>query len=390
MTTVSELTYESQDQLVANMETAYGASLGILPNLLEGDPELAIFEGTATQGTWLQYVTQLIWTAARASTATASDLDSFVNDFGLSRLPATYAQGPVTLSAASAPVVQVLIYPGNLIQTPGGAIQYQLIADTTQSAWNATLGAYVLPAGQTSITATAQALIAGSSQNVQPGQLTQLASGIAGISTVTNGAAITNGLDQETDPALRTRFIQFLGSLSKATEEAILFAANSVQQGLDLLALENTNVALQTESGTNLIIADDGTGHPSSTLLNNILTAVYNVRAFGIQMAVIGPTVTNVTISLTVLTVPSPTETNAVIQTNVQTTIVNYVNGIQLSAGSQYLYLNNIIEIAKLADSNVLAVSLGSVLINGVAADLLIGTGGLPKTTLSGVTVTVS
>jgi hypothetical protein len=71
----------------------------------------------------------------------------------------------------------------------------------------------------------------------------------------------------------------------------------------------------------------------------------------------------------------------------VQTAIVNYVNAIQLSANSQYLYLNNIVEVAKDADPNVLAIANGSVLINGVAADLLIGTGGLPRTTLASVTV---
>jgi hypothetical protein len=389
VTTVSELTYLTQDQLVANMTTAYGGSLGILPNLLEGDPELAIFEGTATQGGWLQYVAQLIWTAARASTATGSDLDSFVNDFGLTRLPATFAQGPVTLIAPSAPVVQVLIYPGALVQTPGGAIQYSLVADATQPAWNATLGAYVLPAGQTSITATAQATVAGSVDNVQPGQLTQLASSIAGIGSVTNGAAITNGLNQESDPALRVRFVQFLASLSKATVGAVLFAINSVQQGLDILPIANVNINLTPTPGTNLVIVDDGTGSPSSTLLNNCLTAVNNIRAYGIQFYIKGPTVIATTVALSLLIVPNPTESNAVIQSNVQVALVNYVNAVQLSAGSQYLYLNDIISIATDADPNVLAVVYGSALLNGVAADLEIGTGGLPRTTLSGVTVSI-
>ncbi len=389
MTTVSELVYKTQAQLVAEMTTAYGASLGILPNLLPGDPELAVFEATGTQGTWLEYVAQIIWGAARASTATNGDLDTFVNDFGLARLPATYAQGPVTLYAPSAPSVQVLIYPGALIQTPGGAIQYQLIADTNQSSWSPSLGAYVLPAGQTSITATAQATAAGSADNVQPGQLTQLASAIAGIGSVTNGAAITNGLDQESDTALRLRFVQFLASLSKGTLGAVLFAVNSVQQGLDVLPIANVNVNLVATPGTNLVIVDDGTGAPSSTLLNNVLTAVNNIAAFGIQFAVKGPTVVNTTASLSLVVVSNPTESNAVIQSTVQTAIVNYVNAVQLSAGSQYLYLNNIVEVAKDADVNVRAVVNGSVLLNGVAADLSIGTGGLPRTTLSGVTVSI-
>ena len=386
---VSELVYQTQQEFVADMTTAYGGSLGILPNLLPGKPALAIFEAVANQNVFIEFLLQLIWSAARASTAKATDLDTFVADFGLTRLPATSAQGPVTLTALSAPVVSVSIPAGTLIQTAGGAIQYQLIADTTQSAWNATLNAYVLPAGQTVITATAQATVAGSVDNVQPNQLSQFASAVPGVNLVTNGAAITNGLDQETDTALRIRFVQFLGSLSEATEAAILFAANSVQQGLDLLPLENTNVNLATQYGINTIIADDGSGSPSSTLLNNILTAILKVRAFGIQMAVKGPTVVNVTIALTAILVPNPTESAAVIQTAIQTAVVNYVNGVQLSADSQYLYLNNIVEVAKDADVNVLAIQNGSVLLNGVAADLSIGTGGLPRTTTADVTVTV-
>lgn len=389
-TTVSQLVYKTLQQFVADMTTAYGSSLGILPNLQPGDPELAVFEAAGTQDVFIESLLQIIWTAARASTATGSDLDSFCADFNFYRLPATYAQGAVTLAALSAPVVQVPIPTGVLVQTPGGAIQYQLIADTTQSSWSTTLNAYVLPAGQTSINATAQATVAGSANNVQPGQLTQFATGVAGIATVTNGAAITNGLDQELDPAFRARFVQYLASLSKATLGAYLSAANSVQQGLDLLALENTNVSLQTQAGINTMIVDDGTGSPPATLLNNVLTALNGVRAFGIQAAVKAPTVVNVTVVTGIVIVPDPTETNSVIQSNVQAAIVNYINTVvQLSDDSQYLYLNNIVEVAKDADPNVRAVVVGSTTLNGVAADLQIGIGGLPRTTTSNVTVNI-
>ena len=386
-TEVSSLTFQTDAEFVAAMTAAYGGSLGILPLLKPGDPALAIFQAVATQDDFLQFLMQIIWAAARLSTSSGSDVDSFVNDFGLTRLPATYATGPVTLTALTAPSFAVPVSPGAIVQTPGGAIQYQIIADTTQSAWNAAQNAYLLPAGQNVITVTVQATVAGSVDNVQAAQISQFGSAIPGIDLVTNGAAITNGLDQETDAALKARFVQFLASLSKATVGAYLFAANSVQQGLDLLPLENTNVSLVAQNGINTMIVDDGTGSPSSTLLNSVLTALNNVRAFGIQVADIGPTVIATTITLTIIRVLNPTETQSVTQSTVQTAIVNYVNAIQLSANSQYLYLNNIVEVANDADPNVLAIANGSVLINGVAADLLIGTGGLPRTTLASVTV---
>ena len=389
-TTVSQLVYKTQSQFVADMTNAFGGSLGIVPNLIPGqDPELAILEATAAQDVYLEFLLQVIWAAARASTATGPDLDTFVNDFGLTRLPATYAQGPVTLSTLTAPVTPVPIAVGTIVQTPGGAIQYQLVADTTQTAWNPALNAYVLQAGQTSITATAQATVAGSVDNVQPGQLTQFGTAVAGVTTVTNTAAITNGLDQETDSALRARFVSYLASLSKATEQACLFAINSVQQGLDTLPLENTNVNLATQYGANLFIVDNGTGAPPSSLLTSVLNALNAVRAFGIQVAVKGPTTTQVSVALTAVIVQNPTETTTTIQSNVQNAILNYINGFQLSAGSQYLYLNSIIDVAINSDPNIVTVVLGSLTLNGVAADLLIGIGGLPQATLENISVTL-
>ncbi len=389
-TEVSSLTFQTNAEFVAAMTAAYGGSLGILPLLKPGDPALAIFQAVATQDDFLQFLMQVMWAAARLSTSSGSDVDSFVNDFGLTRLPATYATGPVTLTALTAPSFAVPVAVGSVIQTPGGAIQYQLVADTNQAAWSASQNAYILPAGQNVITATAQATVAGSVDNVQAGQLSQFGSAIAGIDLVTNGAAITNGLDQETDTALKARFVQYLASLSKATVGAYLFAANSVQQGLDLLPLENTNVSLVTQNGINTMIVDDGSGSPPSSLLNSVLTALNNVRAFGIQVADIGPTVIATTVALTIIRIPNPTETQNVTQSTVQAAIVNYVNSVQLSANSQYLYLNNIVEVAKDSDSNVLAIVNGSVLLNGVASDLLIGTGGLPRTTLADVVVNIS
>ena len=128
-TEVSSLTFQTDAEFVAAMTAAYGGSLGILPLLKPGDPALAIFQAVATQDDFLQFLMQIIWAAARLSTSSGSDVDSFVNDFGLTRLPATYATGPVTLTALTAPSFAVPVSPGAIVQTPGGAIQYQIIAD---------------------------------------------------------------------------------------------------------------------------------------------------------------------------------------------------------------------------------------------------------------------
>lgn len=359
-TPTATLTYKTQDQFVGDMTTDWAAQTGQTPVLLPGDPALAIFQSQAVQDVFLQFLIQAVLAAARLSTATGADVDTFVADYGLTREAATLAQGPVTLTALTAPSSQVLIPAGTVVQTTGGAIQYQLIADTTQAAWSATLNAYVLQAGQTSITATAQALLAGSAYNVQAGQIDELVSAVPGVDTVTNAASITNGLDQETDAALRVRFVEYLISLFKATEDAILFAVNSVQQGLDVLALENINVALNPQNGVVTVIIDDGSGNPPSSLIAAVQAAVNGVRAFAIPITVIGPAVKNVSIALNIRIAGNPTETSGVIKQNVQNAVLNYVNALTLG---RTLYLNKLAEVAIDADANVVSVQPGSITI---------------------------
>ena len=161
----------------------------------------------------------------------------------------------------------MLVFPGVVVQTVGGAIQYQVVADSTQAAWNATLGAYVLAQGDTSITVTVQALVAGPTSNVIAGQLSQLATPVPGITVASNAAPITNGLPAESDNNFRARFVLWVNSLSKATQNAILAAVAGVQQGISINLLENRKSSNQTALGQFTAVVDDGSGDPPDSLL---------------------------------------------------------------------------------------------------------------------------
>jgi len=254
---------QTNAQSLAALIASFGASTGQPPVLTPGDVLLALFEAVATQEDFLQALAQTVNNLTRAQTSYGSDLDSWYGQFGFSRLPAVYASGSETftsLSPAASPVYIPAatltngVYSGGAkVQTQDGSIVFQVIPDTTQVAYNATLNAYVLPAGQTSITATIQAMSAGAASNVVAGQLSQLGTNIAGIASVTNSAAISNGLDAESDTAYRARFVQWFSSLAEATETAILAAANDVQQGLQLTLAENvlpTSQSLTTSAAT--------------------------------------------------------------------------------------------------------------------------------------------
>lgn len=349
-------------QLVSNIINAYAAETGTSPQLTPGDPLLALIQGVSSQIVFIEYVVQQLVNVTRAQTSTGGDLDTWMAQFNFTRLPASYAEGAVTLSVNSVHNNSVSAPVGAVVQTSGGAIQYQLVADTTQAAYNATTNSYVLPAGSLSITATAQALVAGSASNVQSGQLAQFASPPAGIDSVTNASAITNGIDPETDDAFRARFVLYLQGLSKATASAVGAAIESVQAGLTYTILTNTNNALQYQPGMFLVVVNDGSGSPSSALLNEVSSAVGAVAPLTVQYNVVGPTPVAGAIALSVALDSGYTLSQVL--SAVQTAVSTYANAVTLGG---VVTVSGVIQ-AAMAVAGVLSVAPG-VTINSVAAD---------------------
>lgn len=365
------------NQFVSDMTNAWAGLVGIAPSFGAGDPLLAIMESVSAQLVFLQGLAQVVLNLTRAQTSTGSDLDSWMAQFNFYREPATFAEGPVILSkytAATSPIsipagvastTTPIVYTGGaIVQTTGGAIAYQLIPDTTQVAYNAATNTYILPAGATSISATAQAITAGSSSNVAAGLLNQLGSTVPGIDTVLNAAPIDNGLDAQSDTSFLAAFPPYLGTLAKATEAAILQAVQNVQQGLFISLAENQSPGGTPQDGAFTVYIDNGTGAPPSSLLSDVYAAVYATRAFTVRPYVVAPTVINVTVSISLGVLSSANQ--ATVLTNVQNAVAAYING--LSEGAT-LYVSSVEGAALAADINVVSVKSGTT-INSVAGDL--------------------
>lgn len=352
------------DEFVSAFVSAWAAALGFQPTLQDGDALFALMQTTASQLVFLQAQVQLINKIARAQTSTGADLDSFYAQFGFTRLPAQKAEGPVVFSNPATASAQIQIPVGTVVQTIGGAVQYALIADTGQPTFNPTLNAYVLPTNQTSLTATAQAEVAGSAYNVTANQLAQIATPVPGINTVTNLVPITNGADSESDTAFRNRFVLFLNSLSKATGPAIISAILGVQQGLDYQLEENVDVAGNPHPGEFVASIDDGTGSPSSALLAAIFTAVNAVRGFTIMPEVVAIVTQSVTVVLAIRAAAGFTVAN--LEAPVANAVVAAINATQIGTG---LPADAVVQ-AALGVTGVASVQLSSVLLNGVNADL--------------------
>jgi len=352
---------------VSDMIATWSAQTGTSTSFSDGDPLLAFWQSVSAQLDFLQAQIQLVLALARAQTSTGADLDSWMAQFNFVRLPADFATGPESFRKLVPAATAILVPVGAIVQTVGGAIQYEVVADTNNSAYNAAADGYVLAIGQTAITATVEALVGGSGSNLLANQLIQFGSSVPGIDQVTNPAPITNGLDAESDPSFRSRFILYLATLAKATKAAILAAAMSVQQGLLIALLENQQPDGTVLLGSFTVIADDGSGSPPASLLNAIFNAVDAVRAFSVQPFVVPPTSLQAVIALAVNLAPIPGIVPANVNTAVQNAIAAMTN--QLPPGAR---LNgSAIITAALSVFGVVAVNPSSVTINGISADLI-------------------
>ena len=92
------LSLKGFSQLIEDMGAALQSSATTLVDVSVGSVIRAIFEANASIVLWLQWLMLQVLQTTRASTSVDADLDSWMLDFGLSRLPAVASTGVVTFS----------------------------------------------------------------------------------------------------------------------------------------------------------------------------------------------------------------------------------------------------------------------------------------------------
>lgn len=363
---------KTYEQFLSDIVTTWASLLYLSPNLRSGDPLLAVFQSVVLGGLiFVQSQAVRVNKLTRAATSDGPDLDSWMNDFSFPRKPAQYASGTVQFSVNRVLNSVVKVPIGAIIQTKDATIQYQVVVDTTKTAYSPTDNAYILPANDLSIDVQVQAVEPGASQNVQVGALSQIVSTMTGINNVTNLAPIENGQDPEVDDAYRSRFKLFINSVNgKATPGGILSAALDVPGVVAAALIENQDQYGTARRGYGVVVVDDGSGAPSSTLLNTVFEAIFQaVRGFTIGFVVVGPTKVSVNIALNIRINPAAQNPSQV-QLNATNAVIDYVNSLQIG---EELYLENLAYVAKFSDPvNVLSVQPGSTKINNSAADLIV------------------
>jgi uncharacterized phage protein gp47/JayE len=314
------------------IKAAQGASSNPLPFKV-GSPERALVEAQTGVALWLQGLMLQVLALTRASTSSAGDLDTWIADFGLKRVGAKFASGSVSFSRFTA-TLPALVPVGATVQTSDGTQQFSVVADPTNLNWRSGQNGYTIAAGVVSIVCPVVALVAGAQGNALAGTISQLTTSIPSVDTVSNTLPFTNGVDPESDTALRARFVSFILSLAKATRAAIGNAIAGVQANLVYSIVENRDTAGNAAPASFYAVVDDGTGAPPALLLSLVASAIDAVRALGISFSVLAPQVIPAVITMTL--VPASGYTHDAVSTAVQAAIVAYVNGLGLGIQLSY------------------------------------------------------
>lgn len=353
--------------LVGDFAAAVQGSSSKLVDFTIGSVLRAVAEASGGVALWLQGLAFQILTASRLSTSIGDDCDSFVNDFGLTRIGATAATGLVTFSRQT-PTFQSVIPVGAQVATTDGSQSYLVVDDPTNNAYapgaNNGRPGYILAAAVTSVDVPVRAINPGKQGNVVAGAITLLQSSISGVDAVTNAIAVATGADQETDAQLRRRFLLFIASLARSTNAAIGFALTSLQGGIEYTIVENKQYDGQFDAGYLTIVIDDGSGYPLTSLIDRARLAVDAYRAAGVRFGVFPPQVVIASVSWAIETDLGWDRNTVAAQT--VSAVTQYVNSLGLGNPLRWSRLEQVIYNTSPGITNVTSLT-----VNGSQSDIV-------------------
>lgn len=350
--------------LVEGAAASVQAASRTLLDLSVGSVLRAVLEANAALALWLQWLLVQVLSMTRAATSEGADLDSWMADFGVRRLPAVAAAGQVRLSRF-APVGTALVPAGARLRTADAAQGFAVRADPGHPAWDAARRGYAIGPGVGSVVVPVQAEAAGAAGNVLAGSIVLFADALAGVDAVANEAPLSGGLDAEADAALRARFRDHMASLSRATPVAVGHAVASLRQGLRWRISEDAGTGFFT------VIVDDGTGAPPGWLLEAAGAAIEAVRPVGTGFAVEPPLLLPAAVALTVAAEGAP---HAEVAAAVQQAVVAHVARLGIGEPLRWSRIAQLAYGASPAVANVTGV-----LVNGGIADLVPGPAGVVR-----------
>lgn len=266
---------KTQDKFLQELkntyENLYGGTLSDVSGTFVGDNLAA----NAVEFEKASIEMNLMMEAAFAQTAWGDYLTMRAAEHGIDRKEAVRAQGTVTV------IGNGMVNAGALFATENG-ITFEAVKSIL-----------VEQQGEIPIIA----VDAGTSGNVGAGTITKIPVTIAGISSVTNAAATTDGYNAETDEALLTRLYFHV--------RKPITSGNANQYEEWALSVEGVGKAkvkpLWNGNGTVKVIITDTKYNPASdVLIKKVADYIENVRPIGATVTVRTPNIKECTVSAAV------------------------------------------------------------------------------------------
>lgn len=315
---------KSFTDLVTQQVAAIQGAASSLIDLTIGSVLRALVEAVAAVALWLQGMILQLLAATRAATSSGTDLDTWMADFGLTRLAAVAASGNVTFARFTTSL-QAVIPIGATVQTADGSQVFAVTLDTTNPAYSSTLGGYVIAVGVSSVVVPVMAAVAGGAGNISAGQLNTITQAMPGVDTVSNALAYANGVDAETDTAFRARFALYISGLRAGIKEAVASAIAGMQQGIQYSLVENNDYSGNTQNGYFYVVINPS----GSTLQSDVYTAIDAIRPLSVTFGVFPATTLTANIVLTATAASG--YTHAQIVTAITTAIQDFIAGLGLA-----------------------------------------------------------
>lgn len=216
MATNTSTTYTSQQSAIMSGMVSYLQNpanwAGGVPLITDFTPGSVVFTLLSSVSVAIDALGLAIFMArlsAYISTAVGYDLDNKVNDFGLTRKPATPATGTVTFTRNTPATSNITV--------PGGSIVSTVPSSLAPSVSFATDADAILEIGQTNVNASVTAQAPGTSSNIAAAIQLLVSSMIPGIDNVIVSNSITDGSDEESDEDLRARGLAAFVALAHGT-----------------------------------------------------------------------------------------------------------------------------------------------------------------------------
>ena len=324
-------------RLVQDQAAAVQAASSKLIDFSVGSVLRAFVEANAGVAVWLQALVLKVLAASRLATSTGSDVDTFIADFGLTRLPAAAASGQVTFSRYTATNPAVVPVGAN-VQTADGSQVFQVVADATNIAYSPAVAGYPLAAGTASVNASVLAVSVGTAANVAANTVTTMATAISGVDLVTNATALAGGAAAETDAAVKVRFVKYILGLSRGDAYGVGSALANLNVGLTYTLTDQYSYGGVFRPGYFYVVVDDGSGSPSAAFLASATAAVQAVKPLGCWFGCFPPVIVSANVSMT-LTTLTGYDHNTVVG-EVATLISANITALGLGAGLPYTQLS--------------------------------------------------